>query len=331
MRNMLKTIQARLTAGEDLVLVTVIASSGATPRGAGARMLVGKEGRLCGTIGGGAVEYRSEQIAAKVLEEKTSLGQDFTLTKDDVQNLGMICGGACNVFFHYLPAGDGHTLDLAEKAEAEFQKGRDLWLLTDVSGNGEMGLYTPEGGFWGISCDEGKLSRHPERIGDIFAEQINASGRVYIFGGGHVAQELVPVLAHVGFRCVVMDDRAEFTKPELFPGAEEVLCGDLRSIGDYMTIGSEDYVCVMTRGHAYDTVVQAQVLKCRPTYCGVIGSAFKAAGVRKTLKEEYGLLDEELDLVTTPIGLNIKGETPAEIAISIAAQMILHRAERNGL
>ena len=73
------------------------------------------------------------------------------------------------------------------------------------------------------------------------------------------------------------------------------------------------------------------MLKCRPTYCGVIGSKFKAAGVRKTLQEEYGLVEEELDLVTTPIGLNIKGETPAEIAISIAAQMILHRAERNGL
>ena len=98
-----------------------------------------------------------------------------------------------------------------------------------------------------------------------------------------------------------------------------------------MTIGGEDYVCVMTRGHSHDTVVQAQVLRCRPTYCGVIGSAFKAAGVRRTLKEEYGLADEELDLVTTPIGLPIKGETPAEIAISIAAQMILHRAEQNGL
>jgi len=118
---------------------------------------------------------------------------------------------------------------------------------------------------------------------------------------------------------------------ELFPGAEAVICGDLQRLSAYVTIGSEDYVCVMTRGHAYDTVVQAQVLRCRPTYCGVIGSAFKAAGVRKTLKEEYGLSDEELDLVTTPIGLNIKGETPAEIAISIAAQMIPHRAERNGL
>ena len=332
MRNMLKIIHNKLTHGEALVLVTVIASSGATPRGAGARMLVCKEGRICGTIGGGAVEYRSEQIAAKVLKDKTSLGQDFTLTKDDVQNLGMICGGACDVFFHYLPAGDAHTIALCAEAEEQFRKGSDLWLLTNVGQQDIMGLYTPDSGYWGIDVPENLvLSRHPERTGDIFAEQINTSGRVYVFGGGHVAQELVPVLSHVGFRCVIMDDREEFTRSELFPGAEEVICGDLQNIGDYMTIGNDDYVCVMTRGHAYDTVVQAQVLKCRPTYCGVIGSAFKAAGVRRTLKEEYGLLDEELDLVTTPIGLNIKGETPAEIAISIAAQMILHRAERNGL
>ena len=332
MRNMLKTIKYKLEHGEALVLVTVIASSGATPRGAGARMLVGKEGRICGTIGGGAVEYRSEQIAAKVLEKKTSLGHNFTLTKDDVQNLGMICGGACDVFFHYLPAGDSYTIMLCSEAEAQFQKGSDLWLLTDVSENGRMGLYAEILGFWGIAVPENlALSRHPERTGNIFAEQINSSGKVYIFGGGHVAQELVPVLNHVGFRCVVMDDREEFTKKELFPGAEEVICGDLQNIGGYLTIGNDDYVCVMTRGHAYDTVVQAQVLKRRPTYCGVIGSAFKAAGVRRTLKEEYGLSDDELDLVTTPIGLNIKGETPAEIAISIAAQMILHRAERNGL
>ncbi len=332
MRNMLKTIKYKLEHGQSLVLVTVIASSGATPRGAGARMLVGKEGRICGTIGGGAVEYRSEQIAAKVLVEKTSLGHNFTLTKDDVQNLGMICGGACDVFFHYLPAGDSYTIMLCSEAEAQFQKGSDLWLLTDVSENGRMGLYTEVLGFWGIAVPENlALSRHPERTGNIFAEQINSSGKVYIFGGGHVAQELVPVLSHVGFRCVVMDDREEFTKKELFPGAEEVICGDLQNIGGYLTIGNDDYVCVMTRGHAYDTVVQAQVLKRRPTYCGVIGSAFKAAGVRRTLKEEYGLSDDALDLVTTPIGLNIKGETPAEIAISIAAQMILHRAERNGL
>jgi xanthine dehydrogenase accessory factor len=244
----------------------------------------------------------------------------------------MICGGACNVFFHYIPAGDPHTLTLCEKAEAQFQKGNDLWLLTHIGQPDRMGLYIPEEGFWGIPVPpELTVSRHPARIGDIFAEQINTSGKVYIFGGGHVAQELVPVLAHVGFRCVVMDDREAFANTSLFPDAEAVICGDLQRISDYLTIRQEDYVCVMTRGHAHDTVVQAQVLRCYPTYCGVIGSAFKAAGVRKTLKEEYGLTDDALDLVTTPIGLNIKGETPAEIAISIAAQMILHRAEQNGL
>ena len=69
MKQMLKNMEIRLLAGEPLVLVTVTASSGATPRGAGARMLVGKDGRICGTIGGGAVEYRSEQIALQVLEK----------------------------------------------------------------------------------------------------------------------------------------------------------------------------------------------------------------------------------------------------------------------
>ena len=328
MRQMLKEMKARMLAGEDLVMVTVIASSGATPRGAGARMLVGKMGRICGTIGGGAVEYRSEQIAKTVLEEKSSRGHDFTLTRDDVQNLGMICGGACNVFFHYLPAGDPEILALAEGAEACFVRGKDAWLVSDIADGGKLYL-----------TDKGNavlapwLTRQPHRVQeggrDLYIEQIVTGGRVYVFGGGHVAQELVPVLSHVGFRCVVMDDRPEFADPALFPTAEQVVLGDFHNIAASVTIGSEDYVCVMTRGHAGDTIVQAQVLRCHPCYCGVIGSRHKAAGVRKVLSEEYGLTEEELNQVTTPIGISIQAETPAEIAISIAAQMIQHRASRN--
>ena len=328
MRQMLKEMKARLLAGQDLVMVTVIASSGATPRGAGARMLVGKTGRICGTIGGGAVEYRSERIAQTVLEEKSSRGHDFSLTRDDVQNLGMICGGACNVFFHYLPAGDPEILALAEGAEAQFVKGEDAWLVSDIADGGK--LYLTDKGDAALAP---WLTRQPHRVQaegrDLYIEQIVTGGRVYVFGGGHVAQELVPVLAHVGFRCVVMDDRPEFADPALFPAAEQVVLGDFSNIAASVTIGSEDYVCVMTRGHAGDTIVQAQVLRCRPCYCGVIGSRHKAAGVRKVLSEEYGLSEEELNQVTTPIGISIQAETPAEIAISIAAQMIQHRAGRN--
>ena len=328
MRRMLQVMKTRLMAGEDLVMVTVTASSGATPRGAGARMLVGKNGRICGTIGGGAVEYRSEQIAKTVLQEKSSRGHDFTLTRDDVQNLGMICGGACNVFFHYLSAGDTDILALAEETEARFARGEDTWLVSDIGEGGR--LYLADKSDAGLLP---YLARQPHRVQAqghaLYIEQIVTGGRVYVFGGGHVAQELVPVLAHVGFRCVVMDDRPEFADKALFPGAEQVILGDFHRISDFVTIGREDYVCVMTRGHAGDTIVQAQALKCRPCYCGVIGSRHKAAGVRKVLKEEYGLTEEELNGVTTPIGISIQAETPAEIAISIAAQLIAHRAAKN--
>lgn len=336
MKNMLNTIAGHLQAGEPLVLVTVTASSGATPRGAGARMLVGKSGRLCGTIGGGAVEYRSEQIALQVLDNKVSGQQDFSLTRDDVQNLGMICGGDVKVFFHYIPAGDPETLALAREAQRIFETGEALWLISHINSGGTLSLFTRNGGVFGkpvpdwVLC---QLPRQPKLLQNgeesYCVEQINGSGRVYIFGCGHVSQELEPVLSHVGFRCVVMDDRPEFARRDLFPTAEAVMLIDFNRIADSVTVTEEDYVCVMTRGHAFDTVIQAQVLKCRPCYVGVIGSRKKAAGVRKLLKEEYGLSEEELDLVTTPIGVDIDAETPAEIAVSIAGQMIQVRAKRN--
>ena len=214
MREMFKTIARLLHAGEDLALVTVIASSGAAPRGAGARMLVGRQGRICGTIGGGAVEYRSEQIAAQVLEDRTSFQKDFSLTRNDVEDLGMICGGAVEVFFSYIPAGDPETLAIADRAEELFARGLDLWLISEISRGGRLGLYTREEGYVGMEAPawlEGCFSRQGGRVErdgrDFYLEQINSSGRVYVFGCGHVAQELVPALSHVGFRCVAMDDR----------------------------------------------------------------------------------------------------------------------------
>ena len=333
MKTMLNHIRSCLQQGEALVLVTVTASSGATPRGAGARMLVGKNGRICGTIGGGAVEYRSEQIALDVLEQKVSGQQDFSLTREDVQNLGMICGGDVNVFFHYISAGDADTLSLTQEALALFETGEALWLISNITAGGALSLYTRKKGVFGPDVPDWVLSQLPrqpkllkQENQSYCVEQINGSGRVYIFGCGHVSQELEPVLTHVGFRCVVMDDRPEFAKRELFPSAEEIKLVDFQNIADFVTIGEEDYVCVMTRGHSFDTVIQAQVLKNKPCYVGVIGSKKKAAGVRQTLKTEYGLTDEELDIVTTPIGIDIDAETPAEIAVSIAGQMIQVRA-----
>ena len=144
MKQMLGRMEELLAHGEALVLVTVTASTGATPRGTGARMLVGRNGRICGTIGGGAVEYRSEQIALQVLEKKVSDRQDFSLTREDVQNLGMICGGDVNVFFHYIPEGDAGTLALVREAR---RSGADFIkiMISGLMDFDRFGVLTEEG------------------------------------------------------------------------------------------------------------------------------------------------------------------------------------------
>ncbi len=333
MKTIFQQMKNRLSAGEALMLVSITAASGAVPRGAGAHMLVGSHGRICGTIGCGEVEHRCELAAVQALKEGKSLQDEFVLRRDDVKDLGMICGGAVSVLFHYMPAGDEEHIALADRALELMAAGRGLWMLSDLQQEGKLSLYTREEGYFGRSWPQWVTESFSSRTGrlqqegeDLCVQQINSPGRVYIFGGGHVSRELEPVLSHVGFRCVVLEDRAEFADRKYFPTAEDVKLIDFTRIGDYISIGKDDYVCVMTRGHAWDTVVQAQILRCAPCYVGVIGSRSKAAAVRKALAEDYGLTEEELGRITTPIGLSIGAETPEEIAISIAAQMIQHRA-----
>ena len=116
MKQLLETVRLNLEEENPLVLVTIVASSGSTPRGSGARMVIGAEGRLCGTIGGGAVEYEAQRIAAGVLEEKKSCLRDYRLTPNQVADLGMICGGSVCVYFQYLPGNDRGLLELFEAA-----------------------------------------------------------------------------------------------------------------------------------------------------------------------------------------------------------------------
>ena len=337
MRELFKKLHDTLVSGGDAVLVSVVASSGSTPRGSGARMLITAEGRVRGTIGGGAVEYRSEQMAAEVLKNKSSFVENFRLNAEDVAKLGMICGGAVDVYFRYIPASDADTIALTERIEALFAAGEQCWLLCELAAGseGKMAVYGAKSGWFGGKVPEGmaeKLGSKPAQMdigGSVwYTEELLRPGRVFVFGGGHVAQELVPALARVGFRCVVIEDRPDFAKPELFQGVEEtrlIAVDELPKIAKEVT--KDDYVCIMTRGHKDDFEVQRWILGTPARYIGVIGSANKKKGVFDRLRA-YGYTDADFARVTAPIGLDIGGETPAEIAVSITAQLIMVRAGR---
>ncbi len=333
MRELFKAIAKLAREGEASVLATVVAGSGSTPRGAGARMLVAKDGRACGTIGGGAVEHRSEQMALAVLRDKCSRFERYMLHKNEIQDLGMICGGEVYVYFRYIPPEES-IIALTDKVEKLFKRGEQSWLIEDITPDkgGGMGAFGKDSGLFGIDAPEeilAALQNRPfqaEINGRVFySERLVRSGVVYIFGGGHVAQALVPVLAAVDFRCFVLEDREDFARKELFPGVFATMLIDNARIADYIKVTSEDYVVVVTRGHKDDQLVQAQMLKTPARYIGVIGSRKKSAAVFANLRV-MGFTDDDLARITTPIGLDIGAETPQEIAVSIAAELIKERA-----
>ena len=336
MKKLFEVIDQELKNGRELTLVSVTASSGSTPRGAGARMIVGKEGRLYGTIGGGAVEYTCQQKALEVLESKKSHNQSYMLRKNEIQDLGMICGGDVSCNFQYLSPEDNQVKEAVAYALDLFDKGMDIWIITDITDGGESGLaiYSKKTGAKGIDVDNELIPYFTEQTETVeikgrtfLVEKINSSEKVYIFGGGHVAQALVPVLASVKFNCIVIDDREEFTQRDLFKGVLETRRIDMDNLSEVCSeITANDYVCVMTRGHANDLEVEKHVLKTEARYIGVIGSRRKIAGVNAKLREA-GYTDNDIARITTPIGLEILAETPAEIAVSIAAQMIYERAK----
>ena len=136
----MKDLFKYLSSGNEMVLVTVVAASGATPRGAGAKMLVNEKGRIWGTIGGGAVEYRALQMADKVLKEQSASVHQFTLNKDDIQNLGMVCGGEVQVFFQYISPEDDQITNLAKTALDAYERNEELWILSDMKEDGKQYL-----------------------------------------------------------------------------------------------------------------------------------------------------------------------------------------------
>ncbi len=127
----------------------------------------------------------------------------------------------------------------------------------------------------------------------------------------------------------VYDNRPGFATPEHYPQAERVILGDYLDIGAHLTLTENDYVCIMTPGHQADREVLLQAMRSPATYIGCIGSRHKIASTNEYLMEN-GIPEAELARIHAPIGLDILGQTPAEIAVSIAAEMILHRAKRSG-
>lgn len=326
MKKILDAMLASLDGGESVVLCSVFASSGSSPRGAGAKMAVFADGHTMGTIGGGAVEYLAAQRAMECMKTNEPLLKSYDLRPDEVESIGMICGGKVTVYSQVFTPQSAAENAVLRRWRELLDGNENAWLSLTLDG-----AYTED--FKVLTAEDIPSGRQEYFTSkavwkeSLYVEPVFRAGKVYIFGGGHVGKALVPVLSTIGFPVVMFDNREALAKKENYPCASEVVFGDFSAIYDKVTITKNDYVVIMTPGHHSDFEILSQVLRSEATYVGCIGSRHKVARTRELLIAQ-GYTDTDISRIHSPIGLEILAETPEEIAISIAAEMIEHRAKR---
>lgn len=330
MEELYRILLERLEKQTETVLAFITEGDGSIPRTTGAYMLVGENGRIFGTIGGGNLEYQAVLRAGELLEQKTSEYREYDLGTGEGKGLGMVCGGRVKVCFSFMDGSNGEQAALTQALAAH--KGyRDYWILFSLEGK-EIRVLDREA--WvAVTAPLERTTGHCRLITldgqNFYAEEFCYDGKVYLFGGGHLAQELVPVLTHLDFCCIVLDDREEYVQKTRFPDAEQTMLVDFTRLDEALSVQKNDYLVVVTRGHRCDADAEAFALRTDASYIGVVGSRRKTKYVREKL-EAQGFTKEQLDRVYAPIGIEIGSETPAEIAISIAAQLIQIRSAKSG-
>jgi len=342
MKTVLRELSRLLARGEDAALATIVGKSGSAPRSGGSKMLVRADGSSVGSVGGGVFEADTLARAARALSGRRAELRAFDLSDEDAAGTAMICGGRGELLLDFATAGEPADVEVFTEASAMLETAQGGWLLTwldDGPGAGPRhGLLGADGGVLGRAGEEGALAARlapatgrrsvvVETFGRsrVVAEPLATPARLLVFGAGHCAHALVPLAESVGFRAEVLDDRAEFVRRERFPGTAALTVLESFERLPEREIDAETYVVIMTRGHVRDRVVLEQCLRTAAGYVGMIGSVRKRDTTFAALREA-GFGETDLARVHTPIGVEIEADTPEEIAISIAAELIQARA-----
>lgn len=172
-------------------------------------------------------------------------------------------------------------------------------------------------------------SHEPLRANGLFAELHTPRETLFIFGAGHIAVPLAELGVRLGFAVTVLDDREEFTNETRFPADVAVQALDYATPLRGLRFDNDTYVVLVTRAHKYDFDTLRELLSCerQPRYIGMIGSRRRVRAAFTALLDG-AITHEQLQRVHAPVGLDIGAETPAEIAVSIAAEII--RVRRGG-
>lgn len=230
-----------------------------------------------------------------------------------------------------LEGGAEATLAVVVEAPAASLVGRRLaWDGTRLRGTlGEAGLDAAAAGLLARAGDPPGCHALEEL--QLYVERVAPPPELVIVGAGHIAQPLARVGTLLGHRVTVLDDRPEYARRERFPDADRVRVADFDDPFAGVAVGPRTRIVLVTRGHRYDyqCVVALARAGAEPAYLGMIGSRRRVRAALERLSED-GVPVEWLERIHAPVGLDVGAETPAEIAVAIAAEMILRARGGSG-
>jgi xanthine dehydrogenase accessory factor len=180
-----------------------------------------------------------------------------------------------------------------------------------------------------LDADQGEAVGSCGATLEVFFEVLRPEPRLIIAGAGYVAQALARLAIHLDFRIVVVDDRRDLADPQIFGDKVQLTFGDIPQTIRDLEPDEASWIVIVTRGHHLDKDALRAALESNAVYVGMIGSPNKVKHIFKDLLKE-GIAAEHLVQVHAPIGLDLGAETPDEIALSIAAEMVMMRKKASG-
>lgn len=332
-----REISRQLQEGKPVVQATVVQVRGSTPRKEGSMMLVRQDGSLVGTIGGGCGEAGVIQKARLSLRDGRMREELADLTEDISLETEAVCGGTLRVF---IQPWQPEQSALAERLRELAGSKREVWVHQVVSplddsppALGKCLVRTQDGTVVFSSLpagvepppDPAKRDHHLRQQGalEFYSERWEPRPTLVIIGAGHIAEPLDSFARQLDFQTVVVDDRSLFANRQRFPAATQVICGPILRVCQEIELSQQHYIVLVTRGHTLDLdALKVFTKRGKPlAYLGMIGSTRRVGAVFQLLEEE-GYLPECFAHVHAPVGLNIAAETPAEIALSVLAEMV---------
>ena len=348
MRDILERAARLRAEGRPFAIATVVRTTGSTPQVVGAKLLADDLGRLTGTLGGGCVEADAVDEAKRVLETATSSLRDYQLTEELAFDTGLVCGGTMWIAIEpgreALRAAQRDLLDdllaasrggapvalatLLAKRGREYATSGRMLVESDGHVTGSLGAFDEQA----IAVARESLERGTARVvpldeaHELLVEPVTSRPMLVQVGAGHVGAAVARMARLLDFRVVVVDDRPEFANRDRLPEADEVVCADMIRAIEALPIAWNTFIVVATRGHKMDAHALRAAVKTPARYVGLVGSKRKTILIDRMLRDE-GVSEDRIRSVHAPIGLDLGGRTPAEIALAILAEI---EAERYG-